>query len=329
MGIAHSFEGAPLRKGGVQLPILVLGPALPSDFDVLFHYDLTPTIADWDTAVAFNSYLKSKKTRWKVHIKIDSGMHRYGFESSDLSWSRLASLENLEIEGIYSHIANGEIPNNKSTQKQIEAFIKLTEDAPKSMRHISNSGTLLHYPEAHFEMIRPGLLSYGYSPNEDGNKPEGIGECMSFYATIRQIRTVEAGEKVSYGHRWTAPRKSLIAAVAMGYGDGLFRQAFPKQLVYVHGVPCPIIGTICMDTFMIDISQVKNVHLGDKVVVFDENTSPDISIFKGSTSLGTIPYEQTCRVARRLYRMYRWKGELLRWDEVKEDLGFSTNTKYL
>ena len=323
LGVAHLFEGIDLKRWGITIPVLVLGPLLLEDFPYLVRYKLTPTITSLDVAIAFDEFLKSKGLKWRVHLKIDTGMGRYGFDSHEISdILKVFDLKNIEVEGIFSHMACSENTDAESNHKQIEQFKEVLNQLPivPFYVHLANSAAVFNYPETHFSMIRPGLASYGYSPLKSSARELGLKPVLALKATIRQVKWIAKGTSVSYGHRWTASQPTKVASVAIGYGDGYFRNALYPHPFFVDETPCNTLGTICMDTTLIDVTHLENAHIGQEVSIIDGAHHSKISLEKLAESLGTIPYEISCRMARRLYRKYLWQGKILDWNSIRQEL---------
>lgn len=326
LGVAHLNEGILLRQYGVTLDILILGPSIVQDFPWIIEYGLTPTIADIHTAIALDEYLKKTNKTSKIHLKIDSGMHRYGIKHDDIhSILKVLSLKNLSVEGIFTHFATADEPKNPNHQKQITRFQSLLNTLESLNKrppicHAANSASLLLEPSTHFDMVRPGLALYGYNPFENISLPVDLKPLMSIKSTIRALHMVQAGEGISYGHHYTAQAPMQIATIAMGYGDGYLRGEPNQGQVYIQGKACPIIGRVCMDATMVDVSLLKNVQIGEKVEVINGSVNKKISMENVAKEHHTIPYELTCRVARRLYRQYIWKQKTISWEELKEEL---------
>lgn len=328
LGVAHLFEGILLRQYGIRKPILVLGPCVPAEFNLLLTYQLTPTIANLETALAFDSYLQSENAILDGHLKIDSGMHRFGIPPEQLTVIRqILDLKNLNISGMYSHLATADVPGHPSTEKQIRRFSLLvqtleSENRKPAICHLGNSAaTLTRTHEAHFDMVRPGLALYGYNPMGSYPAPWPLQPVLSMRATVRTLHEVPVGEGVSYGHYWIAQQPTKVAAVAIGYGDGYPRGEYNKGVVFIKGQACPILGRVCMDATMVDVSALPQVQVGDVVECINGLVDPRISMETLATDHNTIAYELTTRVARRLYRLYQWKGKTLRWDDAKIELG--------
>jgi alanine racemase len=321
LGVAHLFEGVALRKNGVKARILVLGPCHKSDFPLLLKYDLTPSIQDFETAKSLNSQLK-------IHIKIDTGMHRFGIKHSDFEEvKKICELPNLEIEGIYSHLATADMQEHPAMEKQIERFDDLLMKLEKNGKrpplcHIANSpATLLFTNKTHYDMVRPGITIYGYDPTGEFPSKFPIKPVLKLRSTVRALRDVEAGEGISYGHFFVAKENMRVATVAIGYGDGYLRGEPGKGVIFVQGKACPILGRVCMDACMVDVSEVPEVKIGDIAECINGELSGQISVEAFAKEHNTISYEITTRMARRLYRFYRYKGKMNGWNEVKKELG--------
>lgn len=327
LGVAHLFEGVLLRQYGIPVPILILGTVVPEDFQLILDYALTPSFAEASTAMAFEHWLEQRNLSWKAHLKVDTGMHRFGILSTDSDTIRkLFSFKHLHFEGLFSHLATADVPGHSMTQVQLDRFAKLVqvlkdEGTCPPICHLANSAGVLNHPEACYDMVRPGIALYGYNPMGEIPGNWGLQPVMRMKASIRQIREVPTGESVSYGHLWTATRPTRVATVAIGYGDGYMRGEVNQGWMFVRGKACPILGRVCMDATMIDISEVPEACVGDMVDVIHGEVDARISLEAIASRCHTISYEIATRVARRLYRKYHWKGRILRWDELRMELG--------
>ena len=325
LGVAHLTEGMLLRQYGIKAPILVLGPCIPADFPYLEEFRLTATLSDLKIAEAYEQFLKANSLKAKAHLAIDTGMNRYGIRFDNFEAIRkILSFENLEMEGMFTHLATADMPGHALTGKQIERFsnlISILEGAnlrPQICHCSSSAGTLLH-PESHFDMVRPGLVLYGYNPM--GNLPSSwpLKPMMKIKATIRALHEVQPNEGVSYGQYYLAQQKTKVATIAIGYGDGYLRGEYNTGYVLIRGQVCPILGRICMDATMVDVSHIPDVQIGEPVDVINGEANSIISMEACADLHHTIPYEITTRVARRLYRKYIWKNKLFRWDDLKQE----------
>jgi len=320
LGVAHLFEGVALRKNGVKARILVLGPCNESDIPLLSKYDLTPSVQNFETA--------AKLSNIKIHLQIDTGMHRFGIKHNDFEEiKKICELPNLEVEGIYSHLATADMPGHPAIEKQLERFENLLAELGKigkrpPLCHIANSpATLLFTSKTHYDMVRPGVALYGYDPTGEFPSKFPIKPVLKLRSTVRALRDVEAGEGVSYGHFFVAKKNMRVATIAIGYGDGYLRGEPGKGVIFVRGKACPILGRVCMDACMVDVSDVPDVKIGDIAECINGEFSEQISVEAFAKEHNTISYEITTRMARRLYRFYRYKGKMSGWDEVKRELG--------
>ena len=335
LGVAHLFEGILLRQYGIKVPILVLGPCMPADFPYLHEFQLTPSLASLETAKALQEYLETKNATLDVHLKIDSGMHRFGIAPEELGTIHsILDLPALHVEGMYTHLATADMPGHPSTERQIGRFRALVENLAAEGRkppicHLANSAaTLQRGSELHFDMVRPGVALYGYNPMGTHPSPWPLKPMLRMRSTVRTLHEVAPGEGVSYGHYWIATQATKVAAVAIGYGDGYLRGEYNKGLVFIQGRPCPIIGRVCMDATMVDVSALPDVKVGDTVECVDGEVDSRISMEVLAAEHNTISYELTSRVARRLYRLYHWQGRVLRWDALKKELGVPEFQEY-
>ncbi|MCK9181335.1 MAG: alanine racemase [Fibrobacteraceae bacterium] len=341
LGVAHMTEGMLLRQYGIDLDILVLGPCIPADFPYFTEFSLTATISDLRTAISFDKYLEESGLSCKAHLGIDTGMHRYGIRFDDFDTIRkIVTLKHLKMEGMYTHLATADMldkASNENTRRQIDRFSNLVElltneGIRPAICHCSSSAGTLRHPESHFDMVRPGLVLYGYNPMganppEEFKYPE-LKPVMTIKSTIRTIHEVPAGEAVSYGQYWVAQQPTKIAAIAIGYGDGYLRGEYNKGFVLIRGELCPILGRVCMDATMVDVSRIPDVQIGETVDVVNGMADPRISMESVAEEHHTIPYEITSRVARRLYRKYIWKNRLIRWDDLKEEFKVPPFTEF-
>jgi alanine racemase len=320
LGVAHLFEGVALRKNGVKARILVLGPCYESDFPFLLKYNLTPSIQDFETAARLSV------SQFKIHIQIDSGMHRFGIKHSNFEEVRkICELPNLEIEGIYSHLATADMQEHSAVDMQLSRFdelVKKLEDIGKKppICHIANSpATLLFTGKTHYDMVRPGIALYGYDPTGEFPSRFPIKPVLRLRSTVRALRNVEAGEGISYGHFFVAKENMRVATVAIGYGDGYLRGEPNEGVIFIGGKACPILGRVCMDACMVDVSEVPEVKIGDIAECINGEFSGQISVEAFAKEHNTISYEITTRMARRLYRVYRYKEKMMGWDDFSNN----------
>jgi alanine racemase len=331
LGVAHLFEGIALRENGVNARILILGPCLESDFPFLIKYNLTPSIQDYETAKKLSDFLDSD---FKIHIQIDTGMHRFGIRYDNFDEvKKICELPNLQVEGIYSHLATADIPEHPALEIQLDRFDQLVKNLENAgirppLCHIANSPATFLFPDkTHYDMVRPGIALYGYDPLGELPSKFPIKPILRLRSTVRALRRVEAGEGISYGHFFKAKKDMLVATVAIGYGDGYLRGEPNKGVIFINGKACPILGRVCMDACMVDASEIPSVKIGDMAECINGEFSEQISVEAFAAEHKTIPYEITTRMARRLYRLYRYKGKTCGWNELAAGFTSSNHSK--
>lgn len=310
VGVARPTEAVVLREAGIPGPIHVLEAFHPEDAPTYFEHDLRPTVAALDAARALSAEGLRRGRKLSAHLKVDTGMSRIGFhwERQRAQIVEALQLPGIRWEGIFTHFARADEPV-AHTREQDRRFHEVLEDlTTRGLRpeiaHAANSaGTLLH-PKAHLDMVRPGLATYGYHPAADLLPDLPLRPALRLIAAVRHLQWVEAGEEVSYGGLWTAPRRSLIATVPIGYGDG-FSRLQKGALFRIGGKLVPQVGRVCMDLCMADVTDLPQVALGDPIEVIDAGAAPELSVDAVAARQGTISYELICALGRRLPRLYR------------------------
>jgi alanine racemase len=343
LGVAHLFEAITLREWGIRMPILVLGPCLQEEFPLYLRHQITPTLASLEDAQALDQFLQDRSTRLDFHLKVNTGMNRYGIRWDALSEIQsCATLQHAHMQGVYTHLAIAENAAGTFNVLQKDRWKQVLNALPNTPMqiHLSNSADLLQ-SGSHtaldqdkntplFNWGRPGLAAFGCSPIPARKGSDyDLKPVLKMQATLRQILQVETGEGVSYGQHWIATETTRVGAVAIGYGDGFPRNPNATQegeapFLMVRGKACPILGSVCMDTTLIDLSNVPDAQTGDEVEVMNADSHPGLSVEAWAEMHQTIPYEITCGIARRLYRIYRWQGKLWRWNDLREALGVTT-----
>ena len=305
-------EAVELRQGGIEMPILILGHT-PHEFTKqLIELNLTQTVTNLAKAKEYSGECLALGKELKIHIKVDSGMSRLGylcegdmFEEGVENMYSSCLLDGLIPEGIYTHFAVSDeegAENREYTQKQFALFTAVINALEQKgitfeIRHCANSGAVVSYPETYLDMVRPGLLLYGYGDNGK----LGLKPCMRFVTTISTIKYFEKGTTVSYGRKYTTDKRTRMGILGVGYADGLPRLASGKCSYMTPYGMAPQCGTICMDMCMIDLTDVYDAAVGDEVEIFGENC--DISLL--SEAAQTIPYELLCSVTKRVPRIYK------------------------
>jgi alanine racemase len=305
LGVAHLQEGIKLRNAGVTLPILVLGAIHEDQIDDLIDYNLEFTISSKFKAELVAE--KSQGRKCRVHLEVDTGMQRTGVrpDTARVLLPYLKSLKNLEVVGIYSHLATADKPQDPLALKQIQAFQELIQDFKDIplIRHLANSGGTAYFPEAHLDMVRPSLITFGYLPEPCPVSLLDIAPCFSLKAKVSYFKVVKPGEGISYGHSFITNKQTRIVTIPVGYGDGYRRSLSNRGSVLIRGKRFPICGTICMDQFMVDVGD-QEVFVGDEVVLIGKQGDQEITLKEVAQLCDTIPYEILCLLNERIPRIY-------------------------
>ena len=314
-------EAIELRQNGIEMDILVLNYTPVETLEPLVDLDLTQSIYNYESAGALSKIAVENNKKVKVHIKIDSGMSRLGFLTSDeVSISeieKIYKLANLEVEGIYTHLARADELEKGPTMDQVNKFNDLVKRLEEKgikipLKHVSNSAAIIDLPEFNYNLVRPGIMLYGYYPSRQVDKRKiDLKPAMTLKAEISNIKVLDKDTGISYGHTYTTSKKTKIATIPIGYGDGYSRMLSDHAFVGLNDKRLPVVGRICMDQMMVDISDLDNVNIGDEVVLFGpgENYFPKVEEL--ALILGTINYEVICMMGRRIPRVYLRKGEIV------------------
>lgn len=309
LAVAHLQEAVKLRCNGIALPILVLGAIHEEQIPDLIDFDFEFTISSKFKADLVAQRCRKLGRRCRIHIEVDTGMQRTGVRPDTALelFKYIKSLECFEIKGIYSHLATADEPDDSFTLKQIADFILLTSGSLMKgtplIRHLSNSGGTIHYPEAHLDMVRPSLIAFGHLPPRYPHSFREIAPCFSLKTKVSYFKVVRGGEGISYGHRYKTVEQTRIVTVPIGYGDGYRRCLSNRGHVLIRGKRFPIVGTICMDQFMVDIGQ-QEVYVGDEVVLIGKQGNEEITVQEIADHCNTNAHEVLCFFNDRLPRIY-------------------------
>ena len=302
-------EGAALRAAGVRAEILVFGALSVSNLDGLFDCGLTPTISTPSAARAVQAAAARYKTRLRYHLKIDTGMNRLGFRFDNLQRTlpELLASDNLELDAVFTHFATADVPDSDLFELQRNRFIGSLATiralgATPRYRHAANSAAFLRDSRVWFDRVRPGLLLYGLVPPPLASTIE-LTPVMSLSSRIVAVKGMRPGEVSGYGARFTAERPTTIAIVPAGYADGLDLRLAGRGSVLVRGRRAPIVGSVCMDMLMIDVTGMT-VTPGDEVVIIGAQGNARIDVREMAATIGSIPWEIVCRVGTRIERVY-------------------------
>jgi alanine racemase len=307
MGVALVEEGIHLRELGLRKPILVAGATLPEQVPLFAEYDLTLTGSSLDLLDIAEEVSRSTETRIKTHLKIDTGMERVGVHEYEAEpfLSKTFAYKHLEIEGIYTHLANSERADQSYSLMQLERFQQILDlynrysvPAP-SLRHVCNSGGILNLPEAHFDLVRPGVLFYGVYPGDEVNRVVEVKPALTWRSRVAYAKRLRPGRPISYGSLWQADVETGIVTIPCGYADGYFRRMTNQAQVIIHQKKYPQVGRICMDQFMVDVGD-DDIKVGAEVTLLGDGVrAEDLARWTG-----TNEYEVMTNISARVPRIY-------------------------
>ncbi len=319
-GVAMLDEAKELRRQGFKVPILILGASLFDEADELVKYDIMPNVCNYEFARCLSEAAVKQNKNVKIHLKIDTGMSRLGFVAGDdnseviSEIKRISKLSNVIIDGIFSHFACADEENPDYTRLQFSRFMNLISELEEigikiPCRHIANSAAIMMYPETHLDMVRAGVILYGCYPSGEVEKERlPLKPVMTLKSRVTLVKDLEAGRGVSYGKTYITDKKIRVATIPIGYADGYSRCLSQKAKIEAGGQLCDVIGRICMDQCMIDVTNVNNINIGDEVIIFGDGliTADNIAEW-----MNTINYEVLCLVSKRVPRVYKENGREL------------------
>lgn len=328
LGVACADEGAELRLAGVSLPILVMGYVAPWEADKVVTHGLTPTLTTRQLALALAALAAQRKLVVPVHIKVDTGMNRFGLAPRDTAFFAqfVRTLPGLKAEGVYTHFAVADEADKTFTREQFRTFIDTAEGMPWiPCRHVANSATILDMPEMCLEMVRPGISLYGAYPSRQVQRSIKLKPALSLKSRVARLHDLTPGESVSYGRTWVADKPTRVALVPCGYADGMLRCLSNKGSVLVRGQRAPIRGRICMDQFMVDVGHIPRVRADDEVVLIGRQQDEEITAEEVAGLAGTISYEIFCGISPRVPRVYLKGGEVVAVETLVEKVEYSAS----
>jgi len=313
LGVASLEEGDELRRAGVVAPILVLSSTTPAQAPGLVQRGLTVTIASHEMGEALSAAAKAVERTAKVHIKVETGMNRFGIAAQEAIAlaERLRNLPNLEVEGISSHLATADEADKTFTFQQYKAFREcITHLAWVPIHHISNTAGLLNMPEMRHGLVRCGLGVYGYYPSPETNRDVPLQPVLSLRSRVAKIAELQPGEGVGYGMTWRATKPSRVAVVLAGYGDGLPVALSNKGVALVRGHRAPYAGRVMMDMLTLDVTDVPGVAVDDEVTLIGAQGAETVDVDEMAVHAGTINYEILTGLMERVPRLYLRDGQV-------------------
>jgi alanine racemase len=312
LGVATPNEAVTLRKADINSQVLLLG-YMPEEYaETMVENRIEVTVFNMDTAQALSQAASISDGEARLHLKIDTGMGRLGFKpdsaSLELIWE-ISRLPGIVLQGIFSHLATADHGDKSFARQQVEIFKRFIEQLEESgvsipLKHIANSATIMDMPEAHFDMVRSGITTYGLYPSSQVDKEKlDLTPAMRLKSKISYVKTIPEGQSVSYGRTYISEHETRVATVSIGYADGYSRLLSNRGWATIRGRKVPLIGNVCMDQCMFDVSGVENVQIGDEIILFgrpeDGVTADDLADI-----IGTINYEIVCAPSRRVDRIY-------------------------
>ncbi len=309
--VATSDEGIELRINGISKPILVLGYTFKSSYHSMITYSIMPTIISYDMAKDFDDECKKMGCSINVHIKIDTGMGRIGFRDNedDLNEiSRINELSNIKLQGIFTHFAKADEKDLSYARKQLDIFHDVINKLSDKgicfdIIHAANSASIIQFKEASFDMVRAGIILYGLWPSDEVSHLVDIRPIMSIKSHVVYVKEIEKGDSISYGGTFIAPERMKVATIPVGYGDGYSRGLSNKGYVLINGHKADIIGRVCMDQFMVDVTGI-DVNVLDEVTLLGTEGDYTITMEELGDMSGRFNYEFACDIGKRIPRVY-------------------------
>lgn len=313
LAVANIVEAIELRENDITAPIMLLGISEDFAIDALINYDVEPTVSTLHFAKNLNEKAIEMNKIVKIHIALDTGMGRIGFINSSKDIEDIISisnLSNLTIESIFSHFSTADSIDKSYSKKQMDIYDsiinKLNEKGVTiDKRNLSNSAAIIDIPESHYNYVRPGIIQYGYYPSNEVNKSDiNIKPVLTWKTRIVHIKEVNENEYIGYGKNYKTNKKTIIATLPVGYADGYSRGLSNRGSVIIKGKLAPIIGNVCMDQFMVDVTDIENVKTGDEVILLGSEGNVKFDAEDMADILNTISYEVLCLIGRRAPRIY-------------------------
>lgn len=319
--VAILDEAMELKEAGIDGSFLILGYTPPNASDVVVKNNIVQTCYSYELAQALSDSAVRLNMTARIHIAVDTGMGRIGFQptvESAHTIKKISMLPNLRIEGMFTHFAVADSKDKVYTHEQFDkykSFLNILKslDIDVGMKHVGNSAEILDLPDFNLDAVRPGIIQYGLFPSNEVMKTKAdLKPVMSVKANIIHVKDVEKGTSISYGRRFVTSRKSRIVTIPVGYADGYSRLLFQKGKVIINGKFAPVVGSICMDQCMVDATDVGDVNIGDEVIIMGSDGNLTISADDIAESIGTINYEVVCMFSKRVPRVYIRGGEELK-----------------
>ena len=316
-GVSSILEAMELRRAGIFNPILILGHTPVSAFPVLVQAEIRPTIYHYDAAMALSKAAQQQGKTAAFHFAVDTGMSRIGFQATEADadiCAEIAKLPNLHAEGLFSHFATADCADLTRSHAQAEQFDRFYEmlkarGVEVPIRHMDNSAGLMNF-DKHYHMVRSGIVTYGMYPSSEVNTADlSIRPALQWLSRITHLKTLPAGREISYGGTFVTTRETRVATVPVGYADGYRRSLSGKFYVLIRGRRAPILGRVCMDQMMVDVTDIPDVTPRDQVVLVGRSGEEEITMEQIAAAADSFNYEFVCGISRRVPRIYSRGGK--------------------
>ena len=326
--VAIIEEGIALRKQGITKPILILGYTSEYQYASLIQHEIEQTVFSYEMAEAISKFAVTMKKEARIHIKVDTGMNRIGFKPTEESVGqvqRIQKLPNIKIQGIFTHFACADEEDKTSARYQKKLFDQFVSKIEEKgieipVKHVSNSAAIMDLRECRMDMVRSGIITYGLYPSEEVDKSAiDLKPALSLISHVIHVKEVGPGEGVSYGSTFVTDRKTRIATIPVGYADGYPRALSSRGRVIIRGQYAPIIGRICMDQFMVDVTDIEGVSVMDRVTLVGTEGDKNISVEEAADLAGSFNYEFVCGIGKRVPRVYFQDGKAKEAVDYLED----------
>lgn len=312
LGVAFLEEGIELREEGIKVPILIMGGIIEKEAREALRYDLTPAIFQLPLAKTLAKTARSYGKVAGIHIKVDTGMGRIGVRSDEaVSFvEEISRISNLRIDGIMTHFSDADLSDKSFAKEQVERFNYIIDELSGRglnipLRHMANSAAIVSYESALMDMVRPGIMLYGYFPSKRMERILDLKPVLTLKSKVTHLKKVPPGTGISYGRTFITKRESLIATIPVGYADGYSRLLSNRGQVLIGGKRAPVVGTVCMDMIMVDVTENQMIRLGEEVILIGMQGREEITAQDIANLTGTIPYEVLCNIGRRVKRVYK------------------------
>jgi alanine racemase len=318
--VATLDEAVNLRENGIDKPILILGFVNPDEYETLVKNDVSATVFDYETAEQLNEAAGRLHMKALCHIKIDTGMRRIGFEPDTTgieTVKRIKELKNLDVKGIFTHFATSDEADKSKAERQLARFNSFVEELGRAgvsfeYVHCANSAAVIDMPQTYKDMVRLGIAMYGMYPSNEVDKSRvALHPALKLMSRVTYVKNVQAGEEISYGGTFVTKRLTAVATVSVGYGDGYPRALSSKGYVLINGKRAPIIGRVCMDQMMVDVTDIDGVVRGSLVTLIGRDGDEEITVEEIAALAGTFNYEFVCNLNKRIPRNYYKSGRYI------------------